>query len=107
MEPGELVAAVDEVLLGLGDGVNCIRRKQCRVYQRLRNFACVCPPQKTKLLVCLKSAPKQVDVVPGFTHDVTGLGHHGTGDLGVQVQLRTRRVLERAQELFRTSYAAA
>ncbi len=69
------------------------------------NFACVCPSQKTKLLVYLKADPKQVDLVPGFTRDVTGLGHHGTGDL--EVQLRTPRAVERAQELFRASYAAA
>lgn len=29
----ELAAAVDEVLLGLGDGVNRVQRKQYRAYQ--------------------------------------------------------------------------
>ncbi|AVH55706.1 MULTISPECIES: DUF5655 domain-containing protein [Streptomyces] len=101
----ELANAVDEALLGLGDGVNCVERKQYRAYQRLRNFACVCPPQRSKLLVYLKADPKEVDLVPGFTRDVTGLGHHGTGDL--EVQLRTPRDLERALDLFRASYAAA
>ncbi|WP_175412594.1 DUF5655 domain-containing protein [Streptomyces sp. TRM64462] len=101
----ELAVAVDEALLGLGDGVTRVRRKQYVAYQRLRNFACVCPPQQTKLLVYLKADPKKVDLVPGFTRDVTGLGHHGTGDL--EVQLRTERDLERAQELFRASHAAA
>ncbi|MFK4688319.1 DUF5655 domain-containing protein [Streptomyces pristinaespiralis] len=101
----ELAQAVDESLLGLGDGVNYVQRKMYRAYQRLRNFACVCPPQRTKLLVYLKVDPKQVDLVPGFTRDVTGLGHHGTGDL--EVQLRTLRDVERAQDLFRMSYAAA
>ncbi|MET9556777.1 DUF5655 domain-containing protein [Streptomyces sp. NPDC006645] len=101
----ELAHAVDEVLLGLGDGVNRIQRKQYRAYQRLRNFACLCPPQRSKLLVYLKADPKEVDLVPGFTRDVTGLGHHGTGDL--EVQLRTPRDVERAQDLFRASYAAA
>lgn len=100
----ELANAVDEVLLGLGDGVNRVERKQYRAYQRLRNFACVCPPQRSKVLVYLKVDPKEVDLVPGFTRDVTGLGHHGTGDL--EVQLRTERDLERAQDLFRASYAA-
>ena len=71
----------------------------------LRNFACLCPPQRTKLLVYLKVDPKDVDLVPGFTRDVSGLGHHGTGDL--EVQLRTPRDVERAQDLFRASYAAA
>ncbi|MFD4786540.1 DUF5655 domain-containing protein [Streptomyces sp. NPDC058459] len=101
----ELAGAVDEVLLGLGDGVNRVERKQYRAYQRLRNFACLCPPQRTKLLVYLKINPKDVDVVPGFTRDVSGLGHHGTGDL--EVQLRTSRDVERARDLFRASYAAA
>ncbi|MER6573865.1 DUF5655 domain-containing protein [Streptomyces sp. NPDC001093] len=101
----ELGQALDETLLGLGDGVNRIQRKTYRAYQRLRNFACVCPPQKTKLLVYLKVDPKEVDLVPGFTRDVTGLGHHGTGDL--EVQLRTLQDLDRAQDLFRASYAAA
>ncbi|MFD8644143.1 MULTISPECIES: DUF5655 domain-containing protein [Streptomyces] len=102
---GALAAAVDEVLLGLGDGITRVQRKQYRAYQRLRNFACVCPPQKTKLLVYLKADPSEVELVPGFTRDVTGLGHHGTGDL--EVQLRSERDLERAQDLFRASYAAA
>ncbi|MCX5238830.1 DUF5655 domain-containing protein [Streptomyces prunicolor] len=101
----ELANAVDEVLLGLGDGVNRVERKQYRAYQRLRNFACVCPPQRSKLLVYLKVDPKRVALVPGFTRDVSGLGHHGTGDL--EVQLRTPRDVERAQDLFRASYAAA
>ncbi|GAA2530242.1 MULTISPECIES: DUF5655 domain-containing protein [Streptomyces] len=101
----ELANAVDEALLGLGEGVNRVERKQYRAYQRLRNFACVCPPQRSKLLVYLKVDPKHVDLVPGFTRDVSVLGHHGTGDL--EVQLRTLKDVERAQDLFRASYAAA
>ncbi|WP_399184641.1 hypothetical protein [Streptomyces sp. TLI_185] len=31
-------------------------------------------PQKTKLLVYLKADPRQVDLLPGFTRDVMGLG---------------------------------
>ncbi|MEU7117962.1 MULTISPECIES: DUF5655 domain-containing protein [Streptomyces] len=102
---GALAAEVDEMLLGLGDGITRVQRKQYRAYQRLRNFACVCPPQKTKLLVYLKVDPSTVDIIPGLTRDVRGLGHHGTGDL--EVQLRSERDLERAQDLFRASYAAA
>ncbi|WP_406499092.1 endonuclease NucS [Streptomyces sp. NBC_01604] len=101
----ELAGAVDEALLGLGDGVHRVERKQYRAYQRLRNFACLCPPQRSKLLVYLKVDPKDVHLVPGFTRDVSGLGHHGTGDL--EVQLRTSRDVERAQDLFWASYAAA
>jgi predicted transport protein len=101
----ELAGAVDEVLTGLGAGVTRVQRKQYAAYQRLRNFACVLAPQQTKLLVYLKADPKAVGLVPGFTRDVTGLGHHGTGDL--ELQLRTERDLERAQDLFRLSFAVA
>ncbi|MGQ4484239.1 endonuclease NucS domain-containing protein [Streptomyces sp. SAS_281] len=101
----ELAQAVDEVLVGLGGNVTRVQRKQYCAYQRLRNFACLIPPQQVKVVVYLKVAPAAVDLVPGFTRDVTGLGHHGTGDL--EVQLRTEGDLERAQELFRLSYAAA
>lgn len=100
----ELAAIVDEALLGLGEGVTKVERKQYDAYQRLRNFACVTGRQD-KLLVYLKVAPAMVELVPGFTRDVTGLGHHGTGDL--EVQLRSEKDVERALELFRLSYAAA
>ncbi|WP_318209548.1 MULTISPECIES: DUF5655 domain-containing protein [unclassified Streptomyces] len=101
----ELAAAADEVLLGLGDGITKVRRKQYSAYRRLRNFASICPPQRTKVHVYLSLDPTEVDTVPDFTRNVTGLGHHGTGDL--EVRLRTERDLERALELFRASYAAA
>ncbi|OKI09441.1 transporter [Streptomyces sp. CB02923] len=101
----ELAAAVDETLLGLGQDITKTENRLYRAYRRLRNFACVCPPQKTKLLVYLKADPQEAGLVPGFTRDVTRLGHHGTGDL--EVQLRSERDLERARDLFRLSYAAA
>ena len=104
-EMTDLARAVDEALTGLGAGVTRVQRKQYAAYQRLRNFACVLAPRQTKILVYLKGDPKEVDLVPGFSRDVTGLGHHGTGDL--ELQLRSERDLERAQDLFRLSYAAA
>ncbi|WP_435059320.1 DUF5655 domain-containing protein [Streptomyces sp. bgisy060] len=101
----ELAAAADEVLLGLGDGITKVQRKKYCAYQRLRNFASICPPQRAKVHVYLSLDPTEVDLVPDFTRDVTGLGHHGTGDL--EVRLRTEKDLERAQDLFRASYATA
>ncbi|WP_432112734.1 DUF5655 domain-containing protein [Streptomyces sp. S1] len=100
----ELAAAVDEVLLGLGGDVAKVRRKQYDAYRRLRNFACV-TVRKGKLLVYLRCVPADVGVEEGFTRDVTDLGHHGTGDL--EVQLRSEQDVERAAELFRLAYAGA
>ncbi|OKI02455.1 hypothetical protein A6A06_15570 [Streptomyces sp. CB02923] len=103
----ELAAAVDETLLGLGQDITTTENRLYRTYRRLRNFACVCPPQKSKLLVYLKADPKEAGLVSGFSRDGTGPDHHGTGDL--EVRLRPERDLERAQDqgLFRLGYAAA
>ncbi|WP_457519338.1 hypothetical protein [Streptomyces sp. TE33382] len=45
------------------------------------------PLPRLRTLVYLKAAPKGVDLIPGFTGDMTGIGHHGTCDL----ELRLRR----------------
>ncbi|MFG2769845.1 hypothetical protein [Streptomyces sp. NPDC048350] len=100
----ELTAVVEEVLRGLVEDVTKVARKQYDAYQGLRNFACVTGRQD-KLLVYLKAAPADVELVPGCTRDVTGLGHHGTEDL--EVHLRSEEDVERALGLFRLSHAAA
>ncbi|WP_406403996.1 transporter [Streptomyces uncialis] len=101
----DLSAALGEVLLGLGADVTAVRRKQYTAYRRMRNVVCVPHPQQAKVLAYVRLHPKAVDLVPGFTRDVTGLGHHGTGDL--EVQLRSERDLERAVDLFRQAYVGA
>jgi predicted transport protein len=102
---GELRAALDETLVALGGDVRRIERKQYRAYRRLRNFACVGRGQRREILVYLRADPEHVDLVPGFTRDVTGVGHHGTGDL--ELRLRSEKDLERASDYLRLSYAAA
>lgn len=102
---GGLRDALDDVLMSLGEDVRRIERKQYRAYRRLRNIACVGRDRRSEVLVYVRANPKEVDLVPGFTRDVTGLGHHGTGDL--EVRLRTEKDLERVVDLLRLSYAAA
>lgn len=63
-----------------------MQRKQYTAYRRLRNFVCVPPVRQAKILAYAKVEPKGVDLVPGFMRDVTGLGHHGTGDLEVRAR---------------------
>ncbi|MET8831340.1 DUF5655 domain-containing protein [Streptomyces sp. NPDC004610] len=101
----DLATGLDEVVLGLGSDVAAVQRKQYTAYRRLRNFVCVPPVRHARILADAKVDPKGVDLVPGFTRDVTGLGHHGTGDL--EVQLRSERDLERAADLFRLAYTGA
>lgn len=101
----DLRAALEELLLGLGDDVSRIDRKQYRAYRTLRNFACVSHGHQQEVVVTLRLSPKEVDLVPGFTRDVSEIGHHGTGDL--EVRLRTDRDLRRVEPLLRLAYEAA
>jgi predicted transport protein len=50
----------------------------------------------------VKVDPSSVSLEPGFTRDVTDIGHYGTGDL--EITLATSGDLERARPLIQRSY---
>ncbi|MEV3857005.1 DUF5655 domain-containing protein [Streptomyces sp. NPDC050095] len=103
-ELAELHAALDDALIGQGSDVARVERQQYRAYRTSRNFACVTRGSRKQILVYLKADPNEVDIVPGFTRDVRGVGHHGTGEL--EVRLRSESDLCRALPLFKASYGA-
>jgi predicted transport protein len=75
-------------------------------FKRLKNFACVEIHNKEKTVrVFLKVDPTQIKLETGFTRDVSGVGHFGTGDL--EVNLRTPADLEKAKPLLLQSYEAS
>ena len=55
-----------------------------------------------KILVFLKVDPSTVQIEPGFTREVSTVGHFGTGDL--EITLTTAADLERAKTLIERSY---
>ena len=72
-------------------------------FTRLKNFACIeIKPTARKILVYLKVDPTTIELQPGFTRNVSQIGHYGTGDL--EVTLSTTENLERAKQLFEQSY---
>lgn len=91
---------------GLGDDVQVEALKMYIAFRRIKNFMCVEPhPTKGTLTLFLKVDPTTVELVPGFTRDVSNVGHYGTGDL--EVSLRSRDDLTRAQPLITKSYEAS
>jgi predicted transport protein len=104
--PKELRDLYDDLeafLVSLGDDVTKTVRKDYYAFRRVKNFACVeIHPQTRKLLVYLKTDPSSIPLEPGFTRDVTKVGHFGTGNLEVSVS--NRQDFERAQPLILTSY---
>jgi predicted transport protein len=101
-----LYDALDAYLLSLGDDVTKTVRKNYYAYRRIRNFACVeIHPQTKKLLVYLKTDPESTTLEPGFTRDMTKIGHFGTGDL--EVAIGNHGDFERARQLILASYQAS
>lgn len=101
-----LFDALDAYLLSLGDDVTKILRKNYYAYRRIKNFACVeIHPQTRKLLVYLKTDLRSIILEPGFTRDMTKIGHFGTGDL--EVIIGNLADFERAQPLILASYQAS
>jgi len=101
-----LYADVENFLLGLGDDVT---KKTLRFYiafRRIKNFACVeIKPSLDVVRIYLKLDPETLQLEPGFTRDVSNIGHFGTGDL--EVTLRSHDDLERAKPLIVQSYEAS
>lgn len=98
--------ALRALLLALGDDVQEKTLKYYVAFKRIKNFACVeVHPHSGHLLVYLKVDPDTVELEEGFTRDVRGVGHFGTGDL--EVRIRTEADLERARPLLVRSYEAS
>lgn len=102
----DVFEALEEFLLSLGDDVTKKTLKYYYAFRRIKNFACVeVHPQQNKLVVFTKVDPSTVELVEGFTRDVTGVGHLGTGNL--ELTIRSLADLERAQPLLLGSYESS
>lgn len=102
----DLYQAFEDFALALGDDVTRKALKLYFAFRRIKNFACVeVHPQSKKLLVFTKVNPDDIELINGFTRDVSKIGHFGTGDL--ETTLRSIDDLERAKPLIVASYEAS
>lgn len=101
-----LLADVENFMLGIGDDVTKRVQKNYFAYRRIKNFACVeVKPQAGVVRLYLKVNPEEIGLESGFTRNVRHVGHFGTGDL--EVTLKTHDDLERAKPLIVQSYEAS
>ena len=101
-----LLADIDTYLVGVGDDVTKKTLRFYIAYRRIKNFACVeVKPQLNVARIYLKVDPDSVDLSEGFTRDVRGVGHFGTGDL--EVTIESHDDFERAKPLILQSYEAS
>jgi len=99
----DLFESLRAFVTALGDDVQEKTLKNYIAFKRFKNFACIDPhPSQGKLLVFTKVNPDSIKLEEGFTRDVRGIGHWGTGDLEVTIQ--SMDDLEKAKPLLIKSY---
>lgn len=99
----ELYETLKDYLMSLGDDVSAKTLQLYIAFKRIKNFACVELRLKNKhLLVYLKVDPNSIQLEPGFSKDVSSVGHYGTGDL--ELTIRSVDDLEKAKPLIERSY---
>lgn len=103
-ELSDLYDSLEATLLELGDDVQMKTLKAYFAFKRIKNFASV-NVRSNYLLVWVKVDPDTIELDDGFTRDVRGLGHRGTGDL--EITIRNQSDIERALPLFEKSYEAS
>lgn len=98
--------ALRAYLTALGDDVQETTLRFYIAFKRIKNFACVeFRPTTGKILVFVRVDPTTVQLEPGFSRDVSNIGHFGTGDL--EITLSGPDDLDRAMPLFKRSYEAS
>lgn len=93
--------ALHNTILALGDDVQFTELKKYFAYKRLQNFACVVP-RRHELVVYLRLDPATVSLEDGFSKDMSGIGHYGTGDL--EIRVASLSDVEKASQLITRSY---
>ena len=99
----DLYHLMSDFMLALGDDVETKTTAYYVAFRRIKNFASLeFRNQAKKLLVYVKVDPDSVVLEQGFTRDVRGIGHFGTGDLEITIQ--SSADFEKAKPLLEKSY---
>jgi predicted transport protein len=85
----------------LGDDVNVKEMRRYLAFTRLKNFVCLLP-MVGGLKLWVKLNPDTVQLEEGFSRDLRGIGHWGTGDL--EVYIRNEADFAKAKSLIERAY---
>lgn len=103
---GELTKLYEDFLdfiNSIGDDIQSRQLQMYIAFVRLRNFVCLeVRKQRGVILLYLSLDPNDIQFEEGFTRDMRGIGHYGTGD--VEVIISSRESLEKAKPLIKAAY---
>lgn len=90
-------------VMSLGDDVQFKAQKFYGAFKRIKNFVCVeMLPKKGIILMYVRIDTTDIEWEPGFSKDMTHIGHYGTGN--VALTLRNKKDLEKAKSFIEASY---
>lgn len=96
-----LYASLCEYIESLGDDLAANQLKLYLAYKKVQNIFCIEIYSK-QIILRLKLDPDTVELVDGFTRDMRGKGHYGTGDL--EVSIKTEADFQKAKPLIDRAY---
>lgn len=97
-----LYYSICDFIESLGDDIAPNQLKLYLAYKKIQNMVCVEIYNK-QIILFLKLNPETVTLERGFTRDMRGIGHYGTGDL--QVTIKNATDFEKAKPLIERTYS--
>lgn len=97
----ELFQSLCDYIESLGDDITQAPLKWYLAYKKVRNIFCM-EVFDNYILLYLQLDPDAVNLEEGFSRDMRGINHRGTGD--VRLSLRTPDDLEKAKPLLKQTY---
>lgn len=96
-----LYASLCDYIESLGDDLVANQLKYYLAYKKVQNIFCIEIYNK-QIILRLKLDPDSVEIKDGFTRDMRGTGHYGTGDL--EVSIKTEKDFQKAKALIDRAY---
>lgn len=96
-----LYASLCDYIESLGDDLVANQLKYYLAYKKVQNIFCIEIYNK-QIILRLKLDPDSVEIEDGFTRDMRGTGHYGTGDL--EVSIKTEKDFQKAKALIDRAY---
>lgn len=85
----------------MGDDIVANQLKLYLAYKKVKNIVCI-EIYSRQIILYLKIDPETVNLERGFTRNMKGVGHYGTGDL--QITIKSAQDFERAKGLIERAY---
>lgn len=96
-----LYHSICDFIESLGDDIIANQLKLYLAYKKVQNLVCIEIYNK-QILLYVKLNPETVPLESGFTRDMRGTGHYGTGDL--QIIIKNAVDFEKAKPLLERAY---